>query len=104
MKVSLNYGNDQLSLDVPDNNYMGSLNPREIEGVENPDEEVKEALANPIGSKKLKELAEESKKIIILVSDISRPSPSSILLPPILTELREAGVKDDQIQIIFLQQ
>jgi lactate racemase len=101
MKVSLNYGNDRLTLNVPDNNYIGTLDPREIEGVENPDEEVKKALANPIGSKKLKELAEDHKKIVILVSDVSRPSPSSILLPPILAELREVGIENNQIKIIF---
>ena len=101
MKVSLNYGNDILTLDISDNNYMGTLNPKEIEGVEDPDGEVKRALANPIDSKKLKELAKSHKKIIILVSDISRPSPSSILLQPILEELRESGIKNEQITIVF---
>jgi nickel-dependent lactate racemase len=36
-----------------------------------------------------------------LASDISRPSPSSILLPPILEELKEAGVNNSQITIVF---
>lgn len=101
MKVSLNYGKDILNLEIPDNNYMGTLNPREIEGVKDPVREVKEALANPIGCKKLKELVQPQNKVIVLVSDITRPSPSMILLPPILEELREAGISNDQIKIIF---
>jgi len=101
MKVSLNYGTDVQTLDIPDKNYLGTLNPKEIKEVKDPIQEVRDALSNPIGSKKLKELAKEHKKIVILVSDVSRPSPSSILLPPILEELRQAGVKNDQIKIIF---
>lgn len=101
MKVSFNYGHDLLSLSIPDNNFLGILNPKEIKGIENPANEVKNALANPIGSKHLKELVKSHKKVIILVSDISRPSPSSILLPPILKELGEAGINNEQVKIIF---
>lgn len=101
MIVKLDYGQDLLSLDIPDNNYMGTLNPKEIVEVENPIDEVKRALANPVGSKKLKELVKSHDEIIILVSDISRPSPSSILLPPILEELKEAGINNEQIMVIF---
>src|SRR6056297_433465 len=101
MRVSLNYGTDMQTLDIPNENYLGTLNPKEIKEIKDPIQEVKDALSNPIGTKKLKELAKNHKKIVILVSDISRPSPSSILLPPILEELRQAGVKDDQIKIIF---
>lgn len=101
MKVLLNYGTDTQTLDIPDENYLGTLNPKEIKEVEDPIQEVRNALSNPIGSKKLEELAKYHKKIVILVSDISRPSPSSILLPPILEELRQAGVNNNQIKIIF---
>jgi len=101
MKVSFNYGQELLSLDIPDNNFLGTLNPKDVEAIENPINEVKNALANPVGSKHLKELAKSSKRVVILVSDISRPSPSSILLPPIFEELREAGINNEQIKIIF---
>jgi len=101
MKVSLNYGKEEFNLDIPDNNYSGTLNPKDVASVPDPIHEVKLAMANPIGSKRLKELVKPNNKIIILVSDITRPSPSSILLPPILEELREVGIRNDQIKIIF---
>ena len=101
MKVSLNYGKEEFNLDIPDNNYSGTLNPKDVASVPDPIHEVKLAMANPIGSKRLKELVKPDNKIIILVSDITRPSPSSILLPPILEELREVGIRNDQIKIIF---
>jgi len=101
MKISLNYGHNLMALDIPDENYMGTLNPKDIKEIENPINEVKRALANPIGSKRIKELVSSQDKVIILASDVSRPSPSSILLPPILKELNEAGVNNDQITIVF---
>jgi nickel-dependent lactate racemase len=72
-----------------------------MEEIDNPINEVKRALANPIGCKKIKELVSSQDKVTILASDVSRPSPSSILLPPILEELNEAGVNKDQITIVF---
>ena len=101
MNVSLNYGHNSITLNILDKNYFGTLNPKEVKETENPVDEVKKALANPIGSKKLKEIVSSQDKVIILVSDVTRPSPSSILLPPILKELNEAGVNNDQISIVF---
>ena len=101
MNVSLNYGHNSITLNIQDKNYMGTLNPKEIDKVENPNIEVKRALANPIGSRRLKELVSNKNKIVILASDISRPCPSYILLPPILKELNEAGISNDQITIMF---
>jgi len=101
MKVSLNYGSDSVALDIPNENYMGTLSPKDIKEVEDPVNEVRRALANPIGSKKLKELVSSQDKVIILVSDVSRPCPSFILLPPILKELDEAGISNDQVTIVF---
>lgn len=101
MKVSLNYGYDSMALDIPAENYMGTLNPKDIREIEDPINEVRRALAHPIGCKKLKELVSPQDKVIILASDVSRPSPSSILLPPIIKELNKAGVSNNQITIVF---
>jgi len=101
MKISLNYGHDSMALDIPDKNYMGTLSPKDIREIEDPINEVRRALSNPIGSKKLKKLVSSQDKVVILASDITRPSPSSVLLPLIIEELKEAGVSNNQITIVF---
>lgn len=101
MKVSLNYGDDSMALDIPDENYMGTLSPKDTREIEDSINEVRRALSNPIGSKKLKEIVSSQDKVVILASDITRPCPSYILLPPILKELNEAGLSNDQITIVF---
>ena len=60
MNVSLNYGHNSITLNIPDKNYLGTLIPKDIE-----------EFANPIGSKKIKELVSSTDKVVILASDIS---------------------------------
>jgi nickel-dependent lactate racemase len=102
MKVSLKYGEKQLQLEVPDHTEL--LSPKtEFPSVDDPFGEVRRALDNPIASPTLTQVVENMKprKIAILVSDLTRPSPSHIIVPPILEELNRAGVKREQIKIVF---
>ena len=52
---------------------------------------VEEAVLNPIGSKKLSELAVGKKACTIIISDHTRPVPSRDILPPMLAELRKGS-------------
>ncbi len=52
---------------------------------------VKQALANPIGSKPLAELAVGKKTCTIIISDHTRPVPSQDILPPMLKQLRQGN-------------
>ncbi|MDI6861857.1 MAG: nickel-dependent lactate racemase, partial [Pseudothermotoga sp.] len=102
MKVSLKYGEKQLQIDVPDHTEI--LSPKtEFPGVDDPFGEVRRALDNPIESSTLTQIVENMKprKIAILVSDLTRPSPSHIIVLPILEQLNRAGVKREQIKIVF---
>jgi hypothetical protein len=52
---------------------------------------VREAMENPIGSLRLRELARGKKTCTLIVSDHTRPVPSRDILPPMLHELREGN-------------
>ena len=52
---------------------------------------VREAVASPIGSKALSELAVGKKTCTIIISDHTRPVPSRDILPPMLEELRKGN-------------
>lgn len=64
------------------------------------EELVQEALAHPIGSKKLSELAVGKKKVVIVTSDHTRAVPSKITLPLELREIRR-GNPDAEITILI---
>lgn len=59
------------------------------------DELVIEAMAHPIGSPKLSELAKDKNKIVIICSDHTRPVPSKHIIPFMLKEIREGNPKAD---------
>jgi len=61
---------------------------------------IARALANPINSQTLKELAKPEDTVCIVFTDITRASPDHLLVPAILAELEAAGVRDDHITLL----
>lgn len=96
-KVSFPYGKEVLTYDFENENFGGVLVSRlheykpEAAGIDL----VKRAMANPIGSKKLAELAVGKKSIVIIASDHTRPVPSKVIIPPMLEEIRGANPDAD---------
>lgn len=101
MVVDLPYGKKSLRCDVPDRNFAGVLEPHDDSGVADPVGEVRRALAEPIESPRLRDLVDADGRVVILASDITRPAPSRILIPPLLDELKAAGVPDGNIVVMF---
>ena len=92
--ISIPYGKTHISCDIP---YNGLLVSRidtlksEVSGREL----VEKALASPIGSAKLSELAAGKKTCTIIISDHTRPVPSRDILPPMLAQLRQGNPEID---------
>lgn len=61
---------------------------------------VAEALAHPINSPPLRELASPGDTVCIVFTDITRASPDHLLVPALLAELETAGVRDDDITLL----
>ena len=102
MKVKLKYGFEGLEIEIPETpNFKGVIYPEEPDVIKNPEEKIYEALENPIKSKPLKDIAKNKKNAIILISDITRPVPNSIILPPILKILEDNGIKRENITILI---
>jgi len=101
--MKLKYGKEEVRLILPDKNILQVLNLKEQEVLSNPEEKLKYLLKNPIGSPSLKELIFQKKaqKILIIVNDITRPTPYKIILPPLLNELDEVGVNKEDIKFII---
>ena len=59
-----------------------------------------DSMDNPIGSKKLEELAVGKNNIVIITSDHTRPVPSKVTMPIILRRIRSVN-KDAKIKILI---
>ncbi len=101
--VWLPYGKIDVCVRVPARNLLGTIEPIQRQGAPDGKAEVERALKDPIpiGSKHLSEIAKPESKVAIVVDDATRKTPSELMLLPVLAELNLAGVKDDNITIIF---
>ncbi|MBQ9429801.1 MAG: nickel-dependent lactate racemase [Clostridia bacterium] len=61
---------------------------------------VREAMEHPIGSAPLCELARGKQKVVIIASDHTRPVPSKVIMPLMLSEIRR-GNPDADITILI---
>ena len=99
--VWLPYGKSDVCVRVPAINLLGSIEPKETAGAQDSKAEVERALREVIGSKRLSEIANSESKVVIVVDDMTRHTPTSIMILPVLSELQTAGVKDENITVIF---
>ncbi len=101
MKQTFGYGKNGIELDIPEKNLISVVTANEVLAMRQGAEEVKYALENPITSKRLKDLVKPGESICIVTSDITRPCPSRIMLPPLLDELELAKIKYEDITVVF---
>lgn len=97
MKIKLPYGKTFQETEIDDSRIQGILTSHleEYQPEEDQLTIVKNAMAYPIESKKLKELAVGKDKVVILISDHTRPVPSKYILPLMLAEIREGNPDAD---------
>jgi nickel-dependent lactate racemase len=62
---------------------------------------IKSVIKVPTSAKPLSEIAEGKKNAVIVVEDVSRPALMEEVLLAVLEELGDAGIIDEDIQIIF---
>jgi nickel-dependent lactate racemase len=99
--VWLPYGKTDVCVRVPARNLLGTIEPVPRQGVSDAKAEIERALKEPIGSKRLSEIAKPESKVAIVVDDATRKAPSEVMLLPVLAELNFAGVKDENVTVIF---
>ena len=99
--VWLPYGKTDVCVRIPARNFLGSIMPKQLAAAPDAKAEIERALNAPIGSKKLGEIAKPESKVAIVVDDATRHAPSDVMLLPVLAELNAAGVKDENVTVIF---
>lgn len=100
MAIQLKYGKSCLEFDQA---LLGSYEILKAEEKNAPDETamIQEALAHPIGSKKLQEMTGPEDRVCIIVSDISRVyQKMALFLPFLIKELKAAGVREENITLL----
>lgn len=101
MHFKYGFGKGFKEFDINDENIMAELNQNTVKTELTGRDEIVRALENPIGTQRLFTIVKPGEKVAIITSDITRPMPSKVVLPPLLDELTLAGVKNYDITIVF---
>jgi nickel-dependent lactate racemase len=101
MRITLDYGRTGLDVELPDDRIVGPLAIRPAPPLADPATAIANALAHPIGTPPLAELARGRRDACILICDVTRPVPNRLILPPLLRTLEEQGIPRDRILILI---
>ncbi|AVX30336.1 Nickel-dependent lactate racemase [Carboxydocella thermautotrophica] len=101
MTIELGFGKTKLKLNINQENLLGVLQPNQVKVELTGREEVIRALRQPINSPRLSEIVKPGEKVVFITSDITRPVPNQIILPLLLEELWQAGIKKEDVKIVF---
>ena len=102
LQTQLPYGKTSLPLTLEESRVKGVLTSG-IEGYQppmSPQELVRHALENPIGSPTLEDLSRGKTNVTIIASDHTRPVPSKLLMPTMLAAIRK-GNPEAEITILI---
>ena len=88
--ITIPYGRGHLPLNVEPARLKAVLEPKaqSVGAIKTEHEIVRQALAEPVASQRLSDLAAKSQRVLVITSDHTRPLPSAITLPLFLEEIR----------------
>ena len=100
-EVWVPYGRTKVRLEIPEDSFLGTIEPKDVPGALNQKAEVLRALSEPIGADVIASLVKPGDKVVITAEDHTRSAPSWLMVPAVLDELNKAGVKDEDITVLF---
>lgn len=98
MKVDLPFGDSFLSVEVPSGAKV--VEPINMPPLTNPAASMLEALRSPTGTPPLRELARGRKSVAIVINDVTRPSPSRLMLEALLKELAAESIPEEAVNVV----
>ena len=100
MNITLDYHRSGLEVRVPDEHLTAVLNMRDTPPLDDPAAATREALRQPVAGPPLETLARGRRNVCVVVSDITRPVPHDIILPPLLECLERGGLLPNDITLL----
>ena len=88
------------TVEVPEANLLFNAAPLKTGATPDQERIVRDSLANPIGAPRLDDLLRPDMQLVILVDDITRPTPTARILPHLSRLIEAAGIPDAQVRLI----
>ena len=99
MQQSLKEAIDEIC--TAEKNLIYVVGPRRVSSLSDPTWAVTQALIKPSGSPLLCDLVHRGGRVLILVDDLTRPTPQGIIIPVLLDEFNKIGIPDKDISLLI---
>ncbi|MGI6777845.1 MAG: nickel-dependent lactate racemase [Acetivibrionales bacterium] len=99
--IQIQYGDKIVEVNIPEKSIIACPSIKDVDKISDIESELLKSLRNPVGSLPLYEVAKGRKNAVVVIPDITRPMPTSTLLPIILDELNAGGLEDCNIKAII---
>ncbi len=99
--MELKFGCKSLILKLPFGVNARVLKPQASNPLEQPEKVLQDAIQCPVASAPLKEKVSAGDTVSILVNDSTRVARSEFFLPYLVNELKDAGIREKDIFIVF---
>ena len=93
------FGDEPLIIDFPPSWKIVEIGPADMPALSA--EAMRQTLRRPIGSPALTELAKGKTKAVIIVDDLTRPTPAADLLPLLIEDLMRGGLSESAIIVML---
>jgi nickel-dependent lactate racemase len=94
------YSKSFIEFSLPSEMHITVAESRAVDPAVDPVQAIQDALAYPIGSPLLRELARPNDRVCVVFTDSTRSCPDHLLVPALLAELKAAGVKNENITLL----
>jgi nickel-dependent lactate racemase len=109
MNIDLPYGHGQINFNIFDACRINIIRPRSkprflpdfLNGTEVQEKMVAAALEHPFGMERLETILTPQSTVAVIVNDVTRATPTKIMLNPILQRLAQIGIPRENIDIVF---
>lgn len=98
MQIELPYGNSHVTAELPSGYAIQFILPKDHAPVDDPAALVRNAIYNPLGEARPPRAGQT---VAIAINDKTRLVPHEHLLPPLLSGMRHAGVREDDVLFII---
>jgi nickel-dependent lactate racemase len=85
--IDLPFGDSFLPVTLPAQNVYRVISAKDVSGLDDEQETIKESLRNPIGSASLLQRVHENDKVLVITTDNTRHCPDDRIVPVLVEEL-----------------
>jgi nickel-dependent lactate racemase len=93
------FGDEALTIDFPPSWRIVEIGPQDQP--ELTADAMREKLSRPIGTPRLSEIAKTKTKAVIVIDDLTRPTPAADLLPLLIEELAQGGIPERAMTVML---